>query len=332
MNVYRLLKINRLIKSSRIKLAGILALHHLRKRYYGIFLDPVLACNLRCRMCYFSDDEKRKTMQGKLSGYQITKIAKKFFPYALKLQIGCGAEPTLYNDITHIISLAKQYNIPYISMTTNANLLQKQDLYEYIKAGLNEITISLQGVKKTTYETLMENASFEKFIKSLTYITSLKKEFKNFKLRINYTINEDNCEELADFFNVFGSYDMDFLQLRPIQKIGESKYDNFSWQYLIDHYDSTIGFLKQECSRRNITIICPDKEDLTKEDNNQSIVFKYAYIYISPKEIFTEDFDIDNQTYHSYQRKHRFTSEILKTIFSKNLSSDIKTKLNYDIK
>ena len=30
-----------------------------RKRYLGLFLDPVQACNLRCRMCYFSTPAAR---------------------------------------------------------------------------------------------------------------------------------------------------------------------------------------------------------------------------------------------------------------------------------
>ncbi|MGP1515196.1 MAG: radical SAM protein [Bacteroidales bacterium] len=332
MNIYNLLKINRLIKSSRIKLLGILFLHHLKKRYLGVFLDPILACNLRCQMCYFSDEQKRKALTGKLSQHEINAIAKKFFPYALKLQIGCGAEPTLYHNITDIIILAKQYGVPYISMTTNANLLKKEDLRKYIKAGLNEITISLHGVKQKTYETLMENASYQKFIEVLSFVRELKTEFKNFKLRINYTINEDNCLELQNFFNVFGNYSIDILQLRPIQKIGESKYDNFSWQVLIDNYDTTVNKLKQESKQRNITVISPNKEDLTKQTNNQSIVFDYTYIYISAKEIFANDFSIDSDTYHGYQKKHNFYSRILKRIFSKNLNSTLKTKLNYEIK
>ncbi len=332
MNVYKLLKANRLIKSSRLKLAGILFLHTLRKRYFCVFFDPVLACNLQCQMCYFSDEEKRKQMHGKFSKEELSLVAKEFFPYALKLQIGCGAEPTLYSGISDILDLAKKYGVPYVSMTTNANLLQKDDLRQYILKGLNEITISLHGVYKQTYEFLMQKASYETFVSVLKDITELKKEFKDFKLRINYTINADNVLELADFFEVFEDCDFDILQLRPIQQIGNSKYDNFSHKKIIENYENTIGKLKTQCKQRGITIICPDKSDLTKQINNESIVFDYTYIYASPKEVFASDYDIHKDTYHSYCNKKKFASNILKRIFSKKLSSDLKTKLNYDIK
>ena len=112
MNFYKLLKLFSQIKSPRIKLGGLLAMHVLKKRYIGIFLDPVLACNLRCRMCYFSDAEKRKQMQGILAEEDVKLIAKALFHRALKLQIGCGAEPTLYKSLPSLVRLGKQYGIP----------------------------------------------------------------------------------------------------------------------------------------------------------------------------------------------------------------------------
>lgn len=91
-NFYFLLKINQHIKSVRLKSAGIYLLHLLGKRYFGIFLDPVLACNLRCRMCYFSDEEKRKRFShGMFKPEDLPRLADAFFHRALKLQIGCGA-------------------------------------------------------------------------------------------------------------------------------------------------------------------------------------------------------------------------------------------------
>lgn len=79
-NIYFLLKINRYVKNIRIKNPGIFLLHLLGKRYIAIFLDPVYACNLRCCMCYFSDDGKRKTMpHGKLKQEELRRLADAFF-------------------------------------------------------------------------------------------------------------------------------------------------------------------------------------------------------------------------------------------------------------
>ncbi|MBQ9255205.1 MAG: radical SAM protein [Bacteroidales bacterium] len=331
MNIYSLLKANRIIKSNRLKLAGILSLHSMKRRYFGIFFDPILACNLRCKMCYFSDEEKRKSMQGAFSKEEIDLIAEKFFPYSLKLQIGCGAEPTMYKNLAYIISKAKEKKVPYISMTTNANLLKKEDLENYIQQGLNEITVSLHGTNKETYEDLMTNGSFSKFQNALLFISDLKKKYPNFKLRINYTMNSDNVLQLKDFFKVFDGIDLDIIQLRPIVNLGETTYKDFSWQNILSNYEQSVGTLKEECIKRNITLICPEKKDLTKETNNEGLIFEYTYIYISPKEVYRKDFSLKNDTFFSYNKRKHLKKELLKKIFSKNLSSTLKSKLNYNI-
>lgn len=67
MNIYKILKLAVSSKTPRfVKFAGLFALHVTGRRYIGIFFDPVLACNIRCRMCYFSNEEKRREMNGVL--------------------------------------------------------------------------------------------------------------------------------------------------------------------------------------------------------------------------------------------------------------------------
>jgi len=131
-----------------VKNFGIFILHLLDGRYLAVFLDPVLACNLRCKMCYFSDPEYRKRAKGILHLDDLPRIARAFFRRTLKLQIGCGAEPSLFPHNITLIRLAKQYKTPYISMTTNANLFTDKELWDFAEAGLDEITLSLHGVTR----------------------------------------------------------------------------------------------------------------------------------------------------------------------------------------
>lgn len=78
MNIYKLLKVYQKIKSPKVKLLGILALHITKRRYLSLNIDPALACNFRCRMCYFSDNEAaRKNKKSKLQRKINTKWQKK---------------------------------------------------------------------------------------------------------------------------------------------------------------------------------------------------------------------------------------------------------------
>jgi molybdenum cofactor biosynthesis enzyme MoaA len=149
---YRLLRLNRLIKSHRPKVAGVLLLHLLRRRHLFIRFDPALACNLRCRMCYFSNDDYRKREHGVFTPADVERLARLFFPLALQLNIGCIAEPTTYKHYASLVKIAKSYKVPHVGFVTNGQALDEQNLDELVDFGLDELIISVHGCTKETYE------------------------------------------------------------------------------------------------------------------------------------------------------------------------------------
>ena len=332
MNVYFLLKLNQLIRIPFFKRVGIFILHVTKKRYLGIFMDPVLACNLRCKMCYFSDPEKRKTMQGILKKEDISKIASAFFSMALKLQIGCGAEPSLFPYNEELVLLGKQYKIPYISITTNANLFSCYDWLKLTKAGIDEFTLSIHGVTKESYEYFMNGASYGKFLETMKILTIIKETHPKLKIRLNYTMNKDNVQELPAFFDVFDGYKFDILQLRPIQPLGETEYNDFSWEEIYACYDPIIENLKKQCKDRGITCLAPAKVDLLRKSRGNSPIVEMAYCYINPRYSWRPDFNPDTETYASYSKRKRMNWMYFKNIFSvkKSLEEEHK-RLNYDL-
>lgn len=333
MDIYSLFKRFSNLKSPRLKLLAIFGLHLTGKRYMGVYLDPVLACNLRCKMCYFSDENKRKEMKGIMSDEQIQGVADSFFRRALKLQIGCGAEPTLYKKMPELIRLAKSKGVPFISITTNANLLTEKLIADCLEAGANEFTISLHGVIQDTYEFMMTNAHYEKFIEALKLLSEAKSKY-DFKIRINYTINEDNLEELAEFFDKMGFANIDILQLRPISNIGDTEYHNFSHSKIIERYDDILLKVKNEAFKRNIVCIVPTKKQLTEEisEDDSQLIMEATYCYVSPNYCWKKDFDLNTDTFDSYSKKHNRTKQLFKNIFysRKDLDRD-KKHLNYEI-
>ena len=332
MNIYKILKYNKLIKNFRIKSFGIFLLHRFGKRYLALHFDPVLGCNLRCQMCYFSIEETRKQMQGTFPVSNLPILADALFHRALKLQIGCGTEPSLYKHNREIIAIAKTKGVPYISMTSNGNLLTKSGLEELFAEGLNELTLSMHGVYKETYERLMVNASYEKFHEILAAVTELKANYPHIKLRINYTVNSDNLMELSDFFDLYGKYSINILQLRPIQKIGDTQYNNFSLDSIIKHYSTTIGKVVDLAKKNGILCLAPTLKSLTHPTNTNQLVVESTYCYVSPKYTWRDDFDLASDTYESYSKRNRVGKSLFKDIFRKktDYESDIKN-LNYTV-
>ena len=336
MNIYNILRLGTRIKSRRLKLLGLWLFHVLGKRYIGVFLDPVLACNFRCKMCYFSDEEKRKSLRGSLKYEEMEAIAGSLFHRALKLQVGCGAEPTLHKDLVKVIALGKKYRVPYVSLTTNGNLLTKEQLTAAVENGLNELTLSAHGFTRETYEYLMTNGRFDLFRQLLANVAEVKRLHPEFKLRINYTINNDNLEELSRIWEVVGD-ELDILQLRPIQKIGESEYKDFDLAKIYARYDAVLVPLIEECRRRQITCLVPEKQNIIVLEENEAddnSIEKITYCYVSPQECWQDDFDYRTETFESYAASHHMGRQLLGKVFGRKArkKADVTRKMNYNIK
>ena len=306
-------------------------MHILNRRYLAVNLDPVLACNLRCKMCYFTDEEYVKKLKGQFNEEEIDRVAKTIFNRALKLQVGCGTEPTLYKKLPELIALGKKYNVPYISLTTNANLLTEEKIEALLKAGLNEFTISLHGVTKESYENFMGKADYEKFHAAFNAFKKLK-QFYNFKVRINYTFNKDNFHELEEFFNHFDGKSFDILQIRPIQKIGNTAYNDFDISSLEEDYTRIIKVITDNCITNNITLLAPNSISKLSNNNEASFIFDYTFCYVSPTSFWKEGFNWKEESFNEFSKKIGWSKLLFSNIFkSKNQLKTTSNKLNYEV-
>lgn len=297
----------------------------------AVNLDPVMACNLRCKMCYFTDKDYVKKLKGILTTDEAELIAKRIFGKALKLQIGCGTEPTLYKNLPELVALGKQYGVPYISMTTNANLLTEEKIEALLKAGLNEFTISLHGVTKESYEEFMSRGNYEKFCNAFKAFEVLKKKY-DFKVRVNYTFNKDNFKELKTIFEHFNGNSFDILQIRPIQKIGNTEYNNFDISSLANAYDETITIIKDACRKHNILLLAPESVNGLGKENTSSVIYDYTFCYISPNFFWRKDYDYKTETFENYSSKIGWGRTLLANAFrTRSRLRSLSNRLNYEI-
>lgn len=339
MNFYDMFKRVINLKNPRLKLMMLSSARLLGMRYYGVFIDPVIACNLKCRMCYFSDPNNRPAPQGIMDSGQIAALRENVLSKALKMQIGCGAEPTIFKALPELIAAGKKAGVPYIEITTNGQLLNENNLEEAIKAGLDGMTLSLHGTTRQTYEFLMEGAKFDRLIELIELLGKIKTRYPEFKLRINYTANNLNKKELAGIWQLFDGVGIDIIQVRPIQKLGETAYNDF----VIEDYDGFISEiispLEEECRKRNVITLLPSRENVEHVNRKTSILTsileEVSYCYVSPSQCYRPDYDFRKETIRKYQGRSGIASRLHRAIFGRHLleeASEINStkKLNYN--
>jgi len=262
-------------------------------------------------MCYFS--RSRKSEPQKFSRDELNLLAKNLFGNALQVMVGCGAEPTVHPNYFYLVELAKKYGVPHVGMVTNGQLVSKTDLETLSRLGLNELTLSVHGAIKETYERFMVGAKWNKLIDLLENINLLKSDGKvDFSLRVNYTANPENIEELLIFFDVFGKYPINALQVRPIMDIGGSYFTPFTTESLSIYY-RIIENLRVECGNRGITFLANTKNPKYEQQGVNPII-AHTYLYVSPQVVVYSNFYWESETYRHFLKRTGWHKTMLKTI------------------
>jgi molybdenum cofactor biosynthesis enzyme MoaA len=310
-----LLKLNKLVPSPRLKFAGALALDCLRLRHLIVRFDPVLACNIRCGMCYFSDDSWLATHPvRRFTDDEIERLAEMFLPQALQLHIGCSTEPTMYKNFPKLVAIGKKYRVPFIGFTTNAQLLTAEKCAALVAEGLDEITVSTHGITREMYERMMKKASYDRYHENLSNLAEAKRAAKSDtpRIRINYTVNPDNLAELRGFFDVFGKYQISTLQVRPVIDLGNTDYKNKDLTPYLAEYDDIMGVLAEECRSHGVIFLANRDNSTYANANSSSFVYEKAILrYIGPDLVWRNDFDWRQQTYAEFKRKVAHRRELL---------------------
>lgn len=316
---YQLLNLNRVVRSHRVKFAGVLGLYWLRRRHLWLRFDPVMSCNLRCQMCYFSDPDFVKDNTGRFSPAEIERIAEVFFPWAMQLYLGCGTEPTTYKGFIDILELGKKYQVPMLGMVSNGQLLTPQHLDKLVDLGLDELTLSTHGVYRETYERMMRRASFDKFLEVLDQLEAAKKRrgTERPQLRLNYTVNAQNLEEMQGFFDVYGKYTLRTLQIRPIVDLGNTECTDKDMSPHAERYNRILRTIEQQCRKKGIRLLA-NYEDVTYEKKTtRAALAPEILVYLSPHDFSKPGFDWRHESYLDYCRRTKWSRTLLKRVLTR---------------
>ncbi|MBI5682887.1 MAG: radical SAM protein [Deltaproteobacteria bacterium] len=144
-----------------------------------VLIDTISFCNLICSMCVHPDMKRKKgIMPWKLYTNIIDEIAETdknvrvwdvFFGEALILK---KRKPTIFD----MIAYAKEKGLTDVVINSNANLLDKEAATDLIKCGLDAIYVGIDAFKPETYAKLRVGGNYDKTVKNVINLLSLKKE------------------------------------------------------------------------------------------------------------------------------------------------------------
>lgn len=181
-----------------------------RKRFlsdYPLHVDLELAsvCNLRCPMCYTITDEFKKRINAKLMDFELYKTlidqCAEGGVYSVRLSF--RGESFLHKNIVDCIRYAKDQGIKEVSSLTNGLRLDEKMFTEVMEAGIDWLTISIDGIGET-YDKIRKPSKFERMVEKLTNFKEIKREAGSVKPVIKVqSIFPAIADDPKTFYDIF---------------------------------------------------------------------------------------------------------------------------------
>jgi radical SAM protein with 4Fe4S-binding SPASM domain len=143
---------------------------------YPLLVDLELAsvCNLRCPMCYTISAEFRKHVNAKVMDFDMFKrIIDEIGGKVPALRLSLRGEATVHPKFVDAVRYAKDNGIKEISSLTHGGRLTLDFFKEIQQAGIDWITISVDGLKES-YERIRKPLKFDDLLDKLRAIREYK--------------------------------------------------------------------------------------------------------------------------------------------------------------
>ncbi|OVE65338.1 putative heme d1 biosynthesis radical SAM protein NirJ1 [Clostridium diolis] len=151
-------------------------------------------CNLKCKHCYASSDNKR--YDDELTLDESKKFIDDLKDFNVPALLFSGGEPLMKENILELLDYASQRKIRS-TISTNGTLLDKDVCKSLKKINLGYVGVSLDGIGSNHDAFRGVNGAFDSALRGIRNCIEV-----NQKVGLRFTINKNNYKELEDIFKL----------------------------------------------------------------------------------------------------------------------------------
>ncbi|MGE5707359.1 MAG: radical SAM protein [Bacteroidota bacterium] len=139
-----------------------------------LFWETTLRCNLSCRHC--GSDCQKQDYPGELSTEEVldafSQIKEAYDPRSIMISVS-GGEPLLRGDLFPVMKAARRMGFRW-GMTTNGFLVDERIVEQCLDAGMDTVSISLDGLEEAHNDLRQHPQSFERATRALKLFADSK--------------------------------------------------------------------------------------------------------------------------------------------------------------
>ena len=134
-----------------------------------------------------------------------------------------GGEPTLRPDLLDLINYATSQGL-CVTMTSNGTLISKNLAESLIRAGTEQISISIDGSTPESNDAIRGSGTFDRAIKGLRLLQNAKELINPyFELGISFTLSKQTLRELPQVVEIGCKNKVDVIVLEDLFDLGVSE-------------------------------------------------------------------------------------------------------------
>jgi len=161
------------------------------------WLEVSARCNLRCQMCAINYDSRYRPKGTRPPFFEPSLFARlrPIFPSLLRAYLFGLGEPTLNPYLVDYIRELSAAGVE-VAFNTNATLIDDEKAREIARAGAKRVTVSIDGARPETYETIRVGATFDRVMRGIRALiaTGLEVDFSMVAMKSNI----DDVPRLVD--------------------------------------------------------------------------------------------------------------------------------------
>ena len=170
--------------------------------YKQMIWDVTSKCNLKCRHCYAAEKYDSTYRPNDLTTNQSKQMLEHVKMLGYNHVLLLGGEPLIREDILEVISYARSIGLN-IMINTNGTFLSPNMCYELLNKGVKEISVSFQGVRASTHDTVAGEGSFSASLTGLRNLVEAKETVgSDVLIGVQFTVTKpakNEMDKLVDF-------------------------------------------------------------------------------------------------------------------------------------
>jgi molybdenum cofactor biosynthesis enzyme MoaA len=191
---------------------------HESPRFMHLELDLINRCNLRCVMCYHSQDHARHARTAHMTPEAFATIAGCLLPSCYRLSLSLGNEPLMSPHFTDILRIAAPYAVPNVNFFTNAQLLDAGKIEAILDCGVTQVCVSVDGATARTYNGIRRDGDFDRLLSNVPALIAARAARAGSRLRVRFdmVMMQRNVHEMADLVRLaarLGVDELDFVHV-----------------------------------------------------------------------------------------------------------------------